>query len=268
MPPVSSPVLHHLYVGGEHASRRLLVLHGIYGAGRNWASFARDLSTARPEWGAILVDLRLHGHSRGFEPPHLLSTCVHDLVDLAAHLGARPDAILGHSFGGKVALMAAPALGPEQVWVIDSTPSKRTPGGSAMRMLQALRGLPDRYESRAAGVAALEAEGFASPVAHWMGTNLELVDGVFTWRFSIDDMESLLDDFFRRDVWDVVEAPPAGLELHFVRASESDVLRSDELERIRNVPSGRVHGHEIHGGHWLHQDNPDGLLDLVASSLP
>ena len=260
-------MLHHLYIGDENASRRLFVLHGIYGAGRNWATFARDLSAARPEWGANLVDLRLHGHSRGFEPPHTLSSCVHDLVELAADIGERPDAIMGHSFGGKVALMAGAALGPEQVWVIDSTPSKRSPGGSAVRMLQALHGLPDRFPSRAAAVEALEVDGFASPVAHWMGTNLELVGGAFVWRFSRADMEELLDDFFRRDLWDVVGSPPTGTDIHFVRASESDVMPPEELQRVRDSPSARVHAHEIHGGHWLHQDNPSDLLALVASEL-
>lgn len=134
-------------------------------------------------------------------------------------------------------------------------------------MLQALYGLPRRFSSRAAGVAALEAEGFASPVAHWMGTNLELVDGEYVWRFSLTDMEALLDDFFRRDLWDVVETPPPGMDLHFVRASESDVMPREEFERIRGSGSPRVHAHEIHGGHWLHQDNPSDLLALVASEL-
>jgi esterase len=246
----------------------MFVLHGIYGAGRNWASFARDLTAVRPEWGVVLVDLRLHGHSRGFAPPHVLSSCVHDLVVLARTLAVSPDVILGHSFGGKVALMAAPALRPAQVWVIDSTPSRRTPGGSAVRMLQLLRRLPPDFSSRAEGVAALEAEGLATPVAHWMATNLELVEERFRWRFDPADMESLLDDFFRRDLWDVVERPPAGTTVHVVRATESDILMASELARLRDLGSPDTRTHELHGGHWLHQDNPQGLLELIASELP
>ncbi|HSM35677.1 MAG TPA: hypothetical protein VK837_04695, partial [Longimicrobiales bacterium] len=38
----------------------LYVLHGIYGAGRNWGSVARALVERRPDWGAVLVDLRGH----------------------------------------------------------------------------------------------------------------------------------------------------------------------------------------------------------------
>jgi pimeloyl-ACP methyl ester carboxylesterase len=223
---------------------------------------------ARPEWGVNLVDLRLHGQSRGFEPPHVLASCVHDLIVLANELDVSPDAILGHSFGGKVALMAAPALRPRQVWVIDSTPSRRTPGGGAVRMLQILRRLPTHFASRSEAVAALEAEGVAAPVAHWMATNVELDGERFVWRIDPDDMQSLLDDFFRRDLWDVVERPPAGTEIHMVRASESDVLPAHELARLRAVASDAVHGYEIHGGHWLHEDNPAGLLDLLVERLP
>src|SRR4051812_24710793 len=61
------PILAHTRVAapGRTPERWLLVLHGIYGAGRNWGSIARRLVEARPEWGAVLVDLRMHGQSRG-----------------------------------------------------------------------------------------------------------------------------------------------------------------------------------------------------------
>jgi len=267
--PVSSPILHHLLVGDETAPNQLFVLPGIYGAGRNWATFARGLTERRPDWGVILVDLRLHGHSQGFVGPHTLSSCVHDLVMLARHLRGGPRAILGHSFGGKVALMSGPALHPEQVWVIDSTPSRRSPGGSAYRMLQILRRLPQKFESRGDAVEALESEGLAVDVAHWMGTNLELADGRYRWRFDLADMEELLDDFFRRDLWDVVERPPEPTGIHFVRGSESDVMPISEYIRARELAAtGHVSVHEIHGGHWLHHDNPEDLLALVANCLP
>jgi len=244
-----------------------VVLHGIYGAGRNWATFARDLVADRPDWAVILADLRLHGHSQGFEPPHTLAACVHDLVELVDRLGAPADALLGHSFGGKVALMATPALRPLQTWAIDSTPSRRSPGGSAVRMLGILERLPPAFERRSDAVHALEGAGLAPHVARWMATNLERADGEYRWRFDLAGIRSLLDDFFRRDLWDVVEEPPRPTEVHVVRATESDVLEPTELERVRAV-GGRTEAHELHGGHWLHQDNPQGLIGLVASRLP
>jgi len=264
---VAEAGLHH-HVVGEGAEKWLYVLHGIYGAGRNWATFARAVVEERHEWGAVLVDLRLHGHSLEFEPPHTLAACVHDLVELARLTGRPPAAVLGHSFGGKVALMAASALGPSQVWVIDSTPSRRTPGGSAQRMLRILERHPGPFETRAEAIAVLEAEGWSAHVAQWMATNLVSSERGYVWRFDLAGIASLLEDFFRRDLWDVVEAPPGGTEVHLVRASESDVMPAAELERARALVSGRTFGHELHGGHWLHVDNPGGLLALVAGRLP
>jgi len=266
-PILTQPTLHrHVIADGGH-DRWLYVLHGIFGAGRNWATLARRLAGARPDWGVILVDLRLHGHSQGFEPPHTLAACVHDLGELARSIDRRAGAVLGHSFGGKVALMTAPALHPAQVWVVDSTPSRRTPGGSAVRMLEALERLPSRFPDRAACVEALEREGFARHVAQWMATNLVPADGELVWRFDLGGLESLLGDFFRRDLWDVVASPPRGTEIHLVRATESDVLSDADMERIRSAGDGTF-AHELHGGHWLHVDNLEGLLELLARRLP
>jgi pimeloyl-ACP methyl ester carboxylesterase len=37
--------------------RSLVMLHGIYGRGRNWQAIARAVVAARPEYGCWLVDL-------------------------------------------------------------------------------------------------------------------------------------------------------------------------------------------------------------------
>ena len=101
-----------------------------------------------------------------------------------------------------------------------------------------------------------------------LATNVVPGPGGYHWRFDPDDMESLLADFFRRDLWDVIEAPVLPSEIHLVRADESDVMTSAELERVRVASrNGRVFAHELHGGHWLHVDNPDGLIDLVVGHL-
>ncbi len=259
----------HQYTVAEASSRRwLYVLHGIYGTGRNWASFARRLVAGRPEWGAVLVDLRLHGHSRGFEPPHTLGACVHDLLGLSAALERPVDAVLGHSFGGKVALMMAAAVTPSQVWVIDASPGRRSPGGGAARLLQTVRRHPGPFAARLDAVAAVEAEGFAAYVAHWLATNLVLGDGGYRWRFDPDEVEKLLADYFRRDLWDVIETPLPPSEIHVVRADQSDVLSAGDMKRLRAARlNGRVHIHQLRGGHWLHVDNPGGLVKRVRDHL-
>jgi len=257
----------------------MLVLHGIYGAGRNWASVARRFVRERPEWGALLVDLRLHGSSTGFEAPHTIDACAGDLTDLVRSLDVEAAAVLGHSFGGKVALAylrerasasSGPA-GPRAVWIVDSTPDARPPAGSAWTMLEVLRRHPGPFEDREAGVAVVEAAGFPRPVAQWMATNLvpgERADEL-VWRVRADEMEALLRDFFASDLWTVLEQPPTGSEIHLVKARESGVLDESAVERIRAATGAgaAVRLHLVDGGHWVNADNPDGLVELLAREL-
>ena len=266
---VLQPRMHHHIVGDESATDWLYVLHGIFGAGRNWVSFARNLVEVRPEWGVVLVDLRQHGRLRDFKPPHTLEACVHDLTDMADLIQWPPTAILGHSFGGKVALMATQALSPSQVWVIDSTLSRRTAGGSAYRMLQILKRLPGPFGDRGEAVKSLQDEGLAADVAQWMVTNLKADARGYWWRFDLTDIESMLIDFFRQDLWDIVEDSHLSSEIHLVRATESDVVPVAEMERLERANvNGLVWGHELRGGHWLHVDNPEGLQILLRDRLP
>src|SRR5690349_25137815 len=84
--PAGSPILASTPIdAGDGAARRTAVfLHGIYGRGRNWAAIARGLAARRPEWASALVDLRLHGASPAFDPPHSVAACAADVRDLIA----------------------------------------------------------------------------------------------------------------------------------------------------------------------------------------
>jgi pimeloyl-ACP methyl ester carboxylesterase len=256
-------------VEGAKPSSWLYMLHGIFGAGRNWSSLAKRLTRERPDWGVVLVDLRQHGASQGFVPPHTLGAAANDLAVLADETGLQPAAILGHSFGGKVALAFAGTRprGLKQLWVVDSTPAAREPDGSAWRMLEIIRRMPRVFASRDELIAALEREGFAKPVAQWMATNLERRNGELGWRFDPDSMEALIRDFFRTDLWHLVERPPADLTLNFVKATESRILTPEDVARIRDAGDAVAY-HEIEGGHWLNTDNPGALVKLLSTGLP
>lgn len=252
-------------------TRWMIVTHGIYGAGRNWLSVARRFVDDRPGWGAVLVDLRLHGESQGFAPPHTVDACAADLAQLVSTSGLEVRAVLGHSFGGKVALVYSrrPPVPLDHVWVIDSTPDPRPPGGSAWTMLSVLRDRPGPFRDRNEGVEAVEAGGFATPVAQWMSTNLVHGPDGYRWRLAPDDMESLLLSFFRTDAWDAVEAPHPGCQVHMVRAEESSILNEAACSRVEMA--GERHGqtflHPVAGGHWVNADNPDALHRLLLGSM-
>jgi esterase len=256
-------------VAADASPRRwLAVLHGIFGSGRNWGSVARALVRERPEWGVLLVDLRQHGESMGFAPPHTLERVAADLAALSD--GREIRAVMGHSFGGKVALLRGrDDERIEQLWVLDSTPEVGEPAGGPWSVLSILRTVPDRYDARDEAVGALEERGVARGTARWLATNLEWREDAYRWRLDLDDMEAMLLDFHRTDLWPVVEDPRPGLELHFVRATGSAVLSAEASGRIRAAgeATGRVFLHEVQGGHWLNADNPDALVELMARGL-
>lgn len=216
-----------------------------------------------------MLDLRGHGESPPGEPPHTVAAAAQDVVATLGPDGAA--SLLGHSFGGKVALAAAARWpGLQQVWVVDTGLAPRTPAGLAWRLAQWLgTELPARVADRAEAVAWLEARGVPRPVAQWFAMNLEREGADLRWRLDGDVMRALLEDFFRVDGWALLAQVPPTVEVHLVQALGSDAWsRTDEERAAAAAAAGRAQWHRLPGGHWLNVDNPDGLLDLVAPRLP
>lgn len=267
-----SPVLAHERVTPEGQPPRgwVYYLHGIFGAGRNWRSVAREV-TAATGLGGVLVDLRLHGGSIGFLPPHTIAACAEDVRELVEEEGPRARALVGHSFGGKVALALArrPPRGLRQLWVVDASPSAGEPGGQALDMLDAVRDHPGPFGDREEAVAALEEAGFERMVARWMATNLEERDEGLRWGLNLDGLQALLEDYDRTDLWSVVEDPPPRTDVHVVKALGSNLLDEEACRRIEEAGRGRgrTRLHRLEGGHWLNVANPEGLVNLLSERL-
>ena len=64
----------------------------------------------------------------------------------------------------------------------------------------------------------------------------------------------------------MLETKPRGLEIDFVRAERSAFVWTEEdIARIGSH-GGRVH--YLHdSSHWVHIDNPEGLLEILAPSF-
>ena len=246
-----------------------IVLHGILGAGRNWRAFARRLVAVRPGLRLLLVDLRNHGDSPDLPPPHTVAACADDVAALVAHQGVRPGLVVGHSFGGKVALALAQRLppGPREVWVLDAAPGA-TPGArvGVSQVIAALRGVPQPLARRGDLVGILGPRGVPRHIAQWLGTSLRETDLGYAWRFDLDTIETMVSEFLATDLWPLVEAPPQGAELHFVRAERSARWDPAVLARFAAAPPV-VRLHLLgDAGHWLHVDNPEGLLALMSGA--
>jgi esterase len=268
-------VPHHRMVAPSGATRLAFVLHGALGSGQNFGRFIQKLAGLRPEYRHALVDLRHHGQSSGAPPPNTLASCAADLAALARALGAEPDVLIGHSFGGKVALeFARQGLGSklEQVWVLDSLPGAHdSPEDSEItRVIAAVRAVPMPAESRRAVVEHLmQQSGLSSGLSEWMATNLKREGERYTWLLDVDAIEVLMQDYFRVDLWPFLEAPRERPEIQLVVAERSDRWTPALRQRARALPrSTRVVYRELpNSGHWVHVDNPDALLAMMEQSL-
>jgi pimeloyl-ACP methyl ester carboxylesterase len=268
-------VPHHALVTAPDArpSRWMLVLHGILGSGGNFRSFARRLAVACPDWGFVLVDLRLHGQSQGAPGPHTLAAAADDLRRLVAQLALPVAGVLGHSFGGKVALAyaAAPGAPLAQVWVLDASPgTRRDRAGQAEEVLRLLRSLPQPLPSRERFLELVTAHGHPPAIAEWLAMNVRRADDGFRLRLDLDALAALLDDYFAVDLWPVVERAAGARALHVVVAERSDALDAADRARLAALAARdpRVHVHTVAGaGHWVHVDAPDALFALVSAAL-
>eukprot|EP00892_Ulva_mutabilis_P012229 jgi/Ulvmu1/9379/UM051_0006.1 len=266
-----------------------VLVHGILGNRRNLKSFTRMLLQEHPAWQVLLVDLRSHGESPSatFESllgPSSVDTAAADVLVLLRHLHIFPNTLIGHSFGGKVVLSMTEQFGPRlprpvSVWVLDTVPGTirdaRTAGAPAVthadhprHLIHTLRGMSLPIANRSALVQRLQAEGFSDPIARWAATNLRPSgdNGSLAWSFDLEGIAAMYESYENKSHWQLLESPPQGLSVHFVRAEHSSFRWSGgAAERIKAL------GHAVHllrdAGHWVHTDNPQGLLDIMAPAF-
>ncbi len=258
---------------GSSPSKTMLFLHGILGSGSNWRTFARQVVAVRPEWRAVLVDLRKHGGSQDFAPPHTLPACVGDLVALEREIGP-VHGVLGHSFGGKVALEYVFAKKDLEVaWIIDSTPGARPDRRGSEETVQVVKMLdtvPERFPTREDFVEYVQKQGAERSIAMWLAMNMRAApDGNgYAMRVDLPAMRALLDDYFARDLWPVLEDPARATKVHLVAGGRSHVLDAGERALALRVANGAPDWTWLHviptAGHWVHVDAPAELLELVV----
>lgn len=270
-------LVHHDLVTapGKAPKRWMLVLHGILGSGANWRTFARRLAAACPDWGFVLVDLRAHGLSTSAPPPHTLLAAAEDLVRLQRHLSLPIQGVLGHSFGGKVALALADIFPVrlDQVWVLDSQPganhaeltSART--AAVVRMLEEM---PAILPSRERFVEIVEERGHNRTFAAWLAMNLRRTDAGYQLRVDMTAIRALFESYYDTDLWHVVTHHEKAHDMNFVVGGKSDVLTAADRARLaeadRTAPHVTVHT-LADAGHWVHIDDPEGLFAIVRSAL-
>lgn len=266
-------------IKGELEPRQwIFLLHGFLGKGQNWRSFARRLVALKPHWGAVLVDLRLHGKSIDFAPPHTLAQAAEDVIALRSSFTQPVPALLGHSFGGKVALrVVEQAVNPfHQVWLIDFSPWALMSKKSASITYEVLHILEtvehEHFANREAFIQVLKSAGLNHSIAEWLSMNGVATNDVFKLRLNTRGLRSLLDDYFAQDLMPVLErASSQHTDLYFVLGGLSPLLSESDRTRIIELAkkqSSRLKSYVIaEAGHDVHMDSPDGLLAIIEKQL-
>ncbi|ONI35615.1 hypothetical protein PRUPE_1G546000 [Prunus persica] len=268
-------------------------LHGILGCRKNWGTFTRRLAQEFPTWQFLLVDLRCHGDSASIKKrgPHTVSSTALDVLKLVQQLRLTPRVLVGHSFGGKVALSMAeqaakPLARPVRVWVLDATPGKVRPGGDGEdhpeELISVLSTLPqEQISSKRDVVDVLVRKGFSKDVAQWVVTNLRPTgplgssQSTFSWVFDLKGISEMYRSYEETNLWKIVEDVPRGVHVNFLKAERSlhrwaleDLQRIHAAEELAAEEAAGVEMHVLEdAGHWVHADNPDGLFKILSSSF-
>ena len=267
-------LLHHefLTAPGATPSRTVVFLHGILGSGANLRSHARALIQARPDFAAVLMDLRGHGRSLELDGEDTVTNAAADLAQTAQSWTTPVHAIVGHSFGGKVALAFAKAH-PElaAVMTLDSAPGPRVDARgseSTLEVLSVRDTLTRPWPTRDAFIAEIEARGLGRAIGQWLGMNLESRPEGWVFRLSLSRIHALLEDYFELDLWSVVEnAAHAKQHVHLVIGAKSSVYSADDRARAEGLAGEFVTVDVLQAGHWVHVEDPRGLSEVLLRRL-
>jgi pimeloyl-ACP methyl ester carboxylesterase len=110
----------------------------------------------------------------------------------------------------------------------------------------------------------------------WLGSNLVLKQkDEYEWIFCISCARALFESYCTTSYWDFLSAPPRGTTIHVLRAGRSDRWLDADVAQLEAAASvspteerGAVMLHTLpDAGHWVHQDDARGLIEVMAPSL-
>lgn len=184
-------------------------------------------------------------------------------------LNVEPKAIIGHSFGGKVALAyQQEQKNVLQTWVLDALPgippSKKDRLSSVDEMIEALGEMPSTVKDKQFVVESLMQKGIPNAQALWMTTNLKRSEdkGHYVWKFDLNVVRSLYASFLCTDFVPLLNSKH-GAHIHIVMAERNKQWTDKVLKEIQH---GNLHWLK-NADHWVHVDNPSGLLSLLTPHL-
>ena len=225
----------------------LMIVHGLYGSGRNWGVIAKRLSDRSC---TITPDMRNHGHSPR-TATHSYPDLAADLAELIRHIGGPVD-LCGHSMGGKAAMALAltqPQLIRKLV-IADIAPVAYT--HTQQGMIDAMRTVDlTTLTKRSDAESQLAAAGIDRSLQSFFTQSLDVPNKA--WRLNLDTLEAEMDKIIG---WpDTLTGPFTGPTL-FLSGGASDYVQHDHRPQIKSLFPNARFAKIPKVGHWLHAEHP------------
>ena len=249
----------HASIIGE-GEKDLLILHGFLGMGDNWKTHAKHW--AEQGWRVHLIDQRNHGRSFWSEN-FSYELMAEDLFKYYHTYGIKEATVLGHSMGGKVAMLFA-CLYPEKVTqliVADIAPKAYPPHHQHI-----LNGLATLDFSQI--TSRKEADQVLSSYVKETGIRQFLLKNIYRptptqlgLRLNIDILKEAIDQV-GASLSQEMQYPGKTL---FLKGEKSGYIETgDELLLRHHFPQNTLVTIEK-AGHWLHAENPTAFSQAIAN---
>ena len=242
----------------------LIILHGLYGSGNNWRSFAKNLSK---DFRISLLDLRNHGKSPHSEQMDY-GLMLEDVLLFLEQKTVGSVSVLGHSMGGKTAMQLA-MIHPKKIKnliVGDISPVVYKNGDGHRSYLQALNNIPLKQGLNRTEIDNLLSQFIPeSAVRAFLLTNLEIRSNQSSWKINLKALEENLSDLMDFPI-DPKMLPFEGNCL-FIAGSNSNYIQTDHQPALQSwFPKYRLVRLK-NCGHWLHVDQPGALMKTLKYFL-
>ena len=263
---MSAATLHTLQYGeGEGA---VVFLHGLFGQGRNWNTIGKALAA---DHRIALVDLPNHGRSAWTDRIDYVEMADAVAAEVLAPLAeAGPVALVGHSMGGKVAMVLALRHRElvERLAVVDMSPVAYGTAREFVGYIAALRGLDlATLADRDAADAALAPAVESPTVRAFLLQNLRRDGGSWRWQPNLD---LLARDIDRLSGWPEEAAaavPPYPGSVRWVAGARSGYVEPEYDEAMTRLFPRRRLVTIKDAGHWVHSEKPEIFIDVLRRFL-
>lgn len=246
---------------GESGSP-VVVMHGLFGSSRNWMTAARRLAAGHR---VFAFDLRNHGtspHTETMSYPEMAD----DVHETITDLGVGPVALVGHSMGGKTAMLTAlrhPEV-VERLVVVDAAPVAYPP--AFVEYAQAMRNADLSSVQRRADVDAQLVEAVPTPGTRaFLLQNLILDDQGARWRPNLPVIEAALPAI---SGWPEGETGSYDGPTLFIYGGKSDYVQQDHRDTIEGYFPQATYVEIPEAGHWVHAERLDDFLAALTPFLP